>query len=452
MARLKLKPLPMQEGGGVEDRNRPIIDIIGSQAVAPVLPAGATFVGEGQTAQAEEFQQIPQITDLAPVSTPSITQAPATQITPTTAPTIETAQRAAPAGVMDAATLAAPTQVIDAPQRGVSEQAIPVAAVQDLQEQATVQYQLSELYKTIEEGKPLPPWASPAVRKISSIMQQRGMGSSSMAAAAMTQAIMESGISIAAQDAKAFSQIQLVNLSNRQKVAMQNAVVVSQMDQLNANNRTKGAIANAQAFLTMDLKNLENAQKEAIMNHNADMQALFTDTAAENARQQFNAKNEIQVEEFFAELDSQVQAANANRESAMKQFNASQQNAMQQFSVQTRDARDKFNANMKFAVDQSNAQWRRQLNTTNTAIQNETNRLNAQNAYNASQSALNFLWQKMRDNAQFNFQKGQNALQKNHEVGLLAMEFANTEKLYTQKQKDLVGLKIGEWVANWVVS
>ena len=46
MARLKLKPLPMQEGGGVEDRNRPIIDIIGSQAVAPVLPSGATFVGE----------------------------------------------------------------------------------------------------------------------------------------------------------------------------------------------------------------------------------------------------------------------------------------------------------------------------------------------------------------------------------------------------------------------
>lgn len=346
------------------------------------------------------------------------------------------------------------TKAIDlnAIQGQVSDAAMAQAVTEELDPRATTQYQLSELYKTIEEGKPLPPWASPAVRKISSIMQQRGMGSSSMAAAAMTQAIMESGISIAAQDAKTFSQIQLVNLSNRQKVAMQNAVVVSQMDQLNANNRTKGAIANAQAFLTMDLKNLENAQKEAIMNHNADMQALFTDTAAENARQQFNAKNEIQVEEFFAELDSQVQAANANRESAMKQFNASQQNAMQQFSVQTRDARDKFNANMKFAVDQSNAQWRRQLNTTNTAIQNETNRLNAQNAYNASQSALNFLWQKMRDNAQFNFQKGQNALQKNHEVGLLAMEFANTEKLYTQKQKDLVGLKIGEWVANWVVS
>ena len=68
---------------------------------------------------------------------------------------------------------------------------------------------------------------------------------------------------------------------------------------------------------------------------------------------------------------------------------------------------DKFNGQMKFAVDQSNAQWRRQINTTNTATQNETNRINVQNTYNASQAAQNFLWQKMRDNAQFNFQKNE---------------------------------------------
>ena len=62
MARLKLKPLPMQEGGGIEDRNRPIIDIIGSQAVAPVLPTSTTFVGAGQTAQPGELIQTPEIT------------------------------------------------------------------------------------------------------------------------------------------------------------------------------------------------------------------------------------------------------------------------------------------------------------------------------------------------------------------------------------------------------
>ena len=160
----------------------------------------------------------------------------------------------------------------------------------------------------------------------------------------------------------------------------------------------------------------------------------------------------MQVEEFYAELGSQVEAANANRMSAVNQFNTSQENAMQQFKTQVGDARDKFNANMKFAVDQSNAQWRRQINTANTTLQNETNRINTQNLYNASQTAMNFLWQKMRDNATFNFQKSENFLQKQHEIGLLAMEFANSEKLYDQQQRDLVGVKIGEWLGNWIVS
>ena len=334
----------------------------------------------------------------------------------------------------------------------VSEGAIAKAATEELDPRATTSYQLADLFKSIENGKPLPPWASPAVRKVSSIMNARGVGASSMGAAAMTQAIMESGITIAAQDAKAYSQIQLVNLTNRQKSALQNALVVAQMDQLNANNRTKAAIANAQAFLTMDVKNLDNKQKTNMINFQADMQALFTDTAAENARRQFNAKNEVQVEEFFAQLDSQIQAANKNRESAMRQFNVSQENSMEQFRIQTVDSRDKFNGQMKFAVDQSNAQWRRQINTTNTATQNETNRINVQSTYNASQAAQNFLWQKMRDNAQFNFQKNESFLQRQHEIGLLAMEFANTQSLYSQKNKDLVGLKIGEWLANWIVS
>ena len=33
---------------------------------------------------------------------------------------------------------------------------------------------------------------------------------------------------------------------------------------------------------------------------------------------------------------------------------------------------------------------------------------------------------------------------------MLAMEYANANKLYSKKQKDLVASQIGEWVANWV--
>jgi len=334
----------------------------------------------------------------------------------------------------------------------VSEDALATAVTEELDPRATTRYQLSELYKSIEEGKPLPAWASPAVRRVSAIMQQRGMGASSMAAAAMTQAIMESGVSIAQQDAQKYAQIQLNNINNKQKVALQNALTTAQMDQTNANNRMKGAIANAQAFLQMDVANLNTQQKANELNFQAGIQALFTDTAAQNATAQLNAKTSLQVEEFYAELGSQVEAANANRMSAVNQFNTSQENAMQQFKTQVGDARDKFNANMKFAVDQSNAQWRRQINTANTTLQNETNRINTQNLYNASQNALNNLWQKYRDNASWNFQKSESFLQRQHEIGLMGMEFANSQSIYDQKQKDIVGVKIGEWLGNWIVS
>ena len=94
----------------------------------------------------------------------------------------------------------------------LSDEATITPAQAELDEKATVQYQLSELLSGIEDGKPLPEWASPAARKATAIMQQRGLGSSSMAAAAITQAIMESGVSIAARDANAYAAIQLKKL------------------------------------------------------------------------------------------------------------------------------------------------------------------------------------------------------------------------------------------------
>jgi hypothetical protein len=321
-----------------------------------------------------------------------------------------------------------------------------------LDPKATVQYQLGELMSSIEEGKPLPAWASPAVRKVSAVMQARGMGASSMAAAAMTQAVMESGINIAVQDANKYATIQLQNLNNKQKTALQNALTVAGMDRANLSARLQGSVTNAQALLTVDVKNLDAAQKTNTINFNALTQGLFKDAAEENARQQFNAKNQIQVDNFFAELEAQVETANKNRVSAMAQYNAGEANSVAQFNSSLRDARDKFNSNMQFAIDQSNVNWRRQVNTANTAVQNETNRINTQNLYNASQNALNNLWQKYRDNASWNFQKSESFLQRQHEVGIMGMEFANSQSIYDQKQKDNLATGVGNWIAQWMAS
>ena len=85
----------------------------------------------------------------------------------------------------------------DISSQRLSEGAFAEAQTAELDKRATVSYQLSELFAGIEDGKPLPPWASPQARKAVAIMQQRGLGASSMAAAAITQSIMESGISVA---------------------------------------------------------------------------------------------------------------------------------------------------------------------------------------------------------------------------------------------------------------
>ena len=332
-------------------------------------------------------------------------------------------------------------------QGTVSAGSQATAATQQLDPQATVQYQLGQLMTSVQSGAPLPPWASPAVRKVSGIMQARGLGASSMAGAAITQALMESGVQIAARDADKYAAIQLQNLNNQQQTALANAATYAAMDKANLNARLQGAVTEAQALLSVDLKNLDNKQKSDTLTYSSLVQGLFKDAAEENARKQFNAKNELQVEEFFAELGSQVETANANRTAAMRQFNASEKNAMEQFDNQMKDSRDKFNANMQFAVDQSNAVWRREINTAGTAIQNETNRINTQNLYNASQNALNGLWQQYRDNASWNFQKGENALEREHTTAVNAMQIAAAESAYNREQKDAMASQLGSWLA-----
>lgn len=419
----------------------------GVPAVTPAL----------QTVQTGELQTTTGTQIPTPTTTPAATSAgvigPATPTAPASGvgQVGGTTNVAGQIGTATAAQITQPVQVdMTGVQAGPSAGAIGTAATQQLDPQATTQYQLGQLMASVQQGQPLPPWAAPAVRKISGVMQARGLGASSMAAAAMTQAVLESGVVIAADDAKKYATIQLANLNNQQQMALSNAATYAAMDKANLNARLTSAVTNAQSLLATETKNLDARQQANTLSFNALTQAMFKDAAEDNARKQFNAKNELQVEEFFAELGSQVETANANRVAAMEQFNAGETNAMTQFNASIRDARDKFNANMQYAVDQSNVNWRRQVNTANTATQNESNRINVQNSFNATQNALNNLWQKYRDNAAWNFQKGESELQRQHEVGIMAMEFANTEKLYDKKQKDDLAAGVGNWLAKWI--
>jgi len=331
--------------------------------------------------------------------------------------------------------------VMDAAQGSLSEGALATAATEELDARATVKYQMAELFKSIEEGSELPPWASPAVRKVSAIMAQRGLGSSSMAASAITQAIYEAGIPIAVQDANKYGAIQLQNLNNRQQAALQNATATASMDMANLNNRQAAAVNNAKTFLTMDMQNLTNAQQKATIDYQTTTSSLFTDAAADNAAKQFNAKTQNEVDQFFAELGSQVETTAINRNVALEQYNISQTQAVEQFNAQMIAQRETFNSNARRQIDASNAVWRRTINTENTALQNEENRTNLQTLLNLSQIAQNNLWQLYRDQAAWTMQTSENNLDRAHNAAMQAAAISERSDLYDSKFDDFLIIK-----------
>jgi len=98
-------------------------------------------------------------------------------------------------------------------------------------------------------------------------------------------------------------------------------------------------------------------------------------------------------------------------------------NQVNQFNEQTAFERDKFNTANAQAIEQANLAWRRQANTINTAAANQVNMQNAMNSFNLSSQALSFLWQEMRDQANYTWQSSEN--EENRKAQLYAQALAN---------------------------
>jgi hypothetical protein len=316
-----------------------------------------------------------------------------------------------------------PNQVVDerTKQQMLERGSLAEAQTQTLANEASIAFQIEKLTEGMETGQ-FPPWASPTVRKINEIMQQRGLGSSSMAAAALAQGLIESTIPIAAQDAQANATLQLQNLNNQQQTALANAATIAAMDRQNLDNRMKAAQQNAQSFLNMNLKNTTNEQQAAVLTFQSKAQSLFTDQAAANAAQQFNATSQNQVNQFYDQLGATVEQANAARDLAIQKFNSEETTAVEQFNVNLDNVREQFNIAMRQQIDQSNTTWRRQINTANTANQNAANKTNAAILLGLTQQAQNQLWQKYRDEAHQLFAALQNETQRNHQIVVTAMQ------------------------------
>lgn len=292
-------------------------------------------------------------------------------------------------------------------------------------ENATVKGQLKQLYEEATPGQ-IPEWAKGAVTTANEAMAARGMGKSSVGAAAITAAVQQSALPIAAADANTYFQMDIANLSNRQQT---------------------------------ELENVRLRQ-----------QSLLSDQAATNAASQINAANESQTQQFMASLVTGITTQNADRITTVSTFNATQKNEWEKAQAALDDGILKFNAEMKnqidtfnasldlqrqqfnatnaFAVEQSNVLWRRSVNTANTAAINASNQTNVQNAFNLSTSALNNIWQQFRDEASWLFTASEN--QKNRDFQLTYL--ANQQQFVRGENDADLGAAIGSLATNWLLS
>ncbi len=384
------------------------------------LSAQVTSLSEGAKVTAEE--KVPTTTKVSDITAEEIASARTVEGAP-----VRTEQ----AGEMISGSA---VKMADAELEIAKNQAAQSSATPEM----TVAGQLDKLLQDFNAGNP-PAWASAGMRSATAVLNQRGLGASSLAGQAVVQAIMESAVPIAAQDAQTLANLNIQNLSNRQQIAVLsaqqraaflgqqfdqefqtrtlNAARVADIANQNFNAETQIALENAKLAQTVDLANLNNRQA-TVMAEAAQIANL--ETVNLNNRQQAaveNAKSFLQID--MANLGNQQQTAlfktqeivrslftDQAAENAQLQFNATSQNQLdqffanlqtqtRQFNAQQSNAVEQFNVNAEMAIEQFNAQQenaRQQFNASNGVLISQAN-AEARNKIttidNATQNAVN---------------------------------------------------------------
>ena len=291
---------------------------------------------------------------------------------------------------------------------------------------ATVTGQLAILQEQFADGE-IPVWASGAFREVNALMAQRGIGGSTMAAEAITNALMQSAIPIAQQDASFYQNVTLQNLSNEQQAEMAkfNARTSAIFNDQAAENAAKNLNTQSENELTQFFANLATQ----VSTSNAQMS---------NSMEQFNATAENQMTQFFEELGLTAETFNADAINELATFDAEQTNIIAQFNASLENQREQFNVQNQLAIDASNVQWRRDVNTANTSATNAALQFDAQNLLGIQQTALNNIWQHYDTILNYTYQAEQNEIDRAYQLMLTTMsqEFQRS----VQEDSDLMDL------------
>ena len=358
--------------------NVPSDEWLAQQVVSPVMPGMAVQAPVKQTID-EGKELLQQTTGQIPI-TPEAERAPVVEATATTGATQAVAQQ-------DNIEI----ERVQADQGGAQEGNVTPLS--------TVRGQLEQLMGDVESDDA--PWADEAMRRANQAMSARGMGNSSIAAAAITQAVLESALPIAQYDASVYGTMNIQNLRNRQETMLSNIAASNVAKNMNAKTANE-----VQMFM--------NTMRDSVLKFNS---------TQHDAMSKFNAVQGTEV----------------------SKFNAAANNVANQFYAQMDDAAEKFNATNTLAISKTNAEWRRTINTANTAAVNTSNMVNAQNAFNMSQQAMADLWQRSRDVFNWANQSADNSKDRAFQMAMYSMQRADYMAEMSVKDKNDLWKGVGDF-------
>ena len=396
-----------------------ILDYMGLQAGSPTLPTGTKL--STQLEELDEDAVGTEMDDLSVLEGTKLT----TDTTYVATPDDVTATTVASPTPKDAVTgVAQSTDLVDQPdvakmtaaksleQINTEADALQ-AARQDLNEidpKATVQGQLALLQEHFADER-TPVWAQGAMKQVNALMAQRGLGSSTIAAEAITNALMQSALPIAQQDASFYQNVTIQNLSNEQQATM--AKFSARTQAIFSDQAAENAARNLNTQSENDLNKFftEMAQQVALSN-----------TEQVNSMEKFNATAKNNMTQFFEELGLTADTFNAEAVNDMAMFSSEQATTVAQFNATIKNQREQFNVQRQLEIDANNVQWRRDVNTANTSATNAALQFDAQNLLGIQQTALNNIWNHYDSLLNFAFERGESALDRATNLALATMQ------------------------------
>ena len=334
------------------------------------------------------------------------------------------------------------------------------AAQAGVDPKATVQGQLNDLYENFEAGSP-PAWAASNMRNVTAILNQRGLGASSIAGQALIQATMEAALPIAQQDAQTLANLNIQNLSNRQQVALlgaeqrakflgiefdqafqtkvanasrvadianqnfsaevqvtlENARMAQSVDLANLNNDQAVTMAKVAQIANLETTNLNNRQQAAVENAKAFLQMDLTNLGYEQQTNMFKAEKVIQSMLTDQAAENTSRQINASSENQVNQFYDNLSTQISTFNVEQKNAQEKFNTQQFNAIAEFNA-----------SQQNNIAKFNAQNGLAVSQS--NAEWRRQIATSDTAMQNQVNMFNAQNELGITTKEYESMWQIY----------------------